>query len=272
MPVRGRTGYLLAEALCALALGGLLAVAAATALTGARHALASAESRGAAVRGGREALLSIGALARDADLLRLEGDTALALSVRIGASVVCSSDLRSLTLPPVAVATGAPLTARAQPIEAGDEIAILVPGPIPVPPGWWLAVVDSVQLRTAAEPCGAAGGWVAPEDAGRSRLRLVLTPSPPPGLLEGFPVRLSRPGRLSLYGSGGEWMLGWRRCAGVPRLCGVIQPVAGPLRSPGAGGLRLRLDPASGGLFVEVRVPGEPQPLRAVVALRDAPS
>ena len=271
--MRGRRGYLLAEALCALALSGLLAAAAATALTGARRAIASADVRSAAVRGGREALLSIGALVRDADLLRIEGDTALAFSVRIGASVICSSDPRSLTLPPVEVAAGSPLTLRAQPIEAGDEIAILVRDSIFDPPVWWRARVDSVQSRTAAEPCGAAGGWVAPEDAGRPRLRLVIAPSPPPGLLDGSPVRLSRPGRLSLYASGGgEWMLGWRRCAGTPRICGVIQPVAGPLRSPGAGGLRLRFDAAAGGLLVEVRVPGEAQPLRAAVALRDAPS
>lgn len=271
--MRGRRGYLLAEALCALALSGVLVAAAATALTGTRRAITAADTRSAALRGGREALLSIGALVRDAELLRLEGDTALALAVRTGASVVCASDARSVTLPPMSASSGLPITFAAQPIEPGDEIMVLLPDTLSGSLAWWRAQIDSVQSRSAAEPCGIAGGWVAPEDAARARLRLVTSPGPPPGPMTGAPIRVSRPGRLAPYVDGrGEWMLGWRRCAGAPRLCGVVQPVAGPLRTPGSGGLRMRLDPMAGGLVVEVRVPGPSQTLRALVFVRDAPA
>jgi len=269
--VSRRAGYLLAEALCALALTGVLAVAAAGALTGARRAMASAESRANAVREGREALLVIGALSRDAEGLAIEGDTALTLGVRIAASVVCARSASSLTLPPLAVTAGHPLSWRAQPIEAGDELAVLARDPVSGGVAWWRGAVDSVATTGAAEPCGTSGGWVDPVDAGLPRTRLVTTPAPPTAVDVGAPVRVARPGRLGLYRSGtGDWMLGLRRCAGVPRLCGTVQPVAGPLRTPGAGGLRLRTDSLATTLFVEVRVPGVPDTLKSQVALRAA--
>jgi hypothetical protein len=39
-------------------------------------------------------------------------------------------------------------------------------------------------------------------------------------------------------------MLGWRRCTSDGLTCGVAQPVAGPLASRAAGGMRLRIDGA----------------------------
>lgn len=270
--MRRRGGYLLAEALCALALSGLLAVAAAVALAGVRRSTAAADARAESARGGREALLITAALARDADQLRIEADTALALSVRIAASVVCAVDLSALTLPPPVVANGLPLTLRAQPIDAADELAVLTRDSVDGSASWWRARVDSVQSRTVAEPCGGTGGWVAPEDALAPRLRVFTTPSPSAGVISGAAVRIARPGRLAIYpSSGGEWMLGWRRCAGDPRVCGATQPVAGPLRTPGSGGFRVWFDSAAGGLVVEVRVPGDRAAIRSVVALRDAP-
>jgi len=270
--VRRRPGYLLAEALCALALTGLLAAAAAVALSGVRRALATADLRAESARAGREAMLVIAALARDAESVRIEGDTALALDVRIAASVVCAARPDGITLPPAAVATARPLTLRAQPVETGDELAVLARDSARAPVRWWRARVDSVQARVPAEPCGTAAGWVAAEDASVPRLIVFTSPGPDSTIVLGAPVRVARPGRLALYPSGsGEWMLGWRRCAGEPRTCGAVQPVAGPLRTPGTGGLWMRLDGAAGGLEVAVRVPGDTGPTRTVVALRDAP-
>jgi type II secretory pathway pseudopilin PulG len=268
-----RAGHLLAEALCALALSGVLAAAAAVALSGVRRRTAASDARAESTRAAREAALIVAALAPDAEQVRLEGDTALALDVRIAASVACGVGPAFLTLPPSAVASERPLTIRSQPIEAGDEIAVLVRDSADVAGRWWHARLDSVQSRASAEPCGSALGWVAPEDAAAARLVVFTTPVPEAAIVPGAPVRIGRAGRLALYPSGsGEWMLGWRRCAGMPRTCGAIQPVAGPLRTPGSGGLRLRWDPAEGGLVVEARAPGAVAPVRTVVALRDAPS
>lgn len=272
MLIRRRSGHLLVEALCALALSGVLAAAAAASLTGVRRAIAAADARSESSRAGREALWIIGALARDADGLRIEGDTALALSVRSAASAVCAVDSLSLTLPPAATSAARPITLRSQAIETGDEVAVLVADTSSGRFLWWRSEVDSVRTRTAAEPCGAALGWLAPVDAGRPRLELFVTPRPSSAVMVGAAVRVARPGRLAPYvSSGGEWMLGWRRCLGRPPRCGVVQPVAGPLRTPASGGLRLRISPPEGGLLIEVRVPGEALPVRGVVALRDPP-
>ena len=202
---RSRPGHLLAEALCALALSGVLAAAAASSLTGVRRAIAASDARSESTRAGREALWIIGALARDADWIRIEGDTALALAVRTAASAVCAIDSLSVMLPPAAIASERPITLRSQPIEAGDEIAVLVPDSSSARFVWWRAEVDSVRSRTAAEPCGAVLGWVAPVDAGHSRVELFVTPRPPAEVAVGAPVRVARPGRLAPYvSSGGE--------------------------------------------------------------------
>lgn len=269
---RSRPGHLLAEALCALALSGVLAAAAAGSLTGVRRAIAASGARSESARAGREALWIIGALARDADRLRIEGDTALALSVRTAASAVCAIDSLSVVLPPAAITSARPITLRSQAIETGDELAVLVSDTLSGRFVWWRSEIDSVRTRTAVEPCGTALGWLVPADAARARVELFVTPRPPAAVAIGAPVRVARPGRLAPYvSSGGEWMLGWRRCLGSPPRCGVVQPVAGPLRTPGSGGLRLRLSPQEGGLLIEVRVPGDALPLRGVVTLRGAP-
>jgi type II secretory pathway component PulJ len=271
--MRRRTGHLLAEALCALALSGILAAASAVALSGVRRRTAASDARAESTRAAREAALIIVALATDAEQVRLEGDTALALDVRLAASVACAVGPAGLTLPPPTVVSGRPLTMRSQPIEAGDELAVLARDSVGAAGRWWRARVDSVQSRVSAEPCGTAQGWVAAEDAGAARLVVFTTPAPDAAVVPGAPVRIARAGRLALYpSSSGEWMLGWRRCAGQPRACGAIQPVAGPLRTPGAGGLRLRWEAVEGGLVVEARAPGAAAPVRTVVALRDAPS
>lgn len=264
--MRPRPGFMLAEALCALTLAVLLGVACASALGGVRRATTASEARARAARSGREALAVFTALARDADSVVVLGDTAVELTIRIASGVVCASDSTSVTLPPSRIAAGPALVARAQPVEPGDELSILRRDTLVVAARWVRATVDSVSERAGEIPCGAVSGFVATADAAAPRMRLVAQPldaSARPGAA----VRVGRRGRLALYYAGrGEWMLGWRRC-GIGT-CGVVQPVAGPLRSPGAGGLFAE-SVGPGVLIVRVGVPGIPGQLEARVTRSD---
>lgn len=265
--MRARRGYMIAEALCALALAGVLAVACASALLNSRRLLTSAESRARAERGGLEALQVVAAIARDADSILVLGDTAIELQARIADGVVCGREGAALYLPPARVLGGTPLMSIAQPIEIGDEVRMWVEDTITGYRAWVGAPVESVTTRTGAVPCGVAGGFIAPADSAAPRTRLVLA-ALDARVGAGTPVRLSRRGRLALYNAGGgQWMLGWRRCGSGA--CGTVQPVAGPLRRPALGGFHVRAL-AGGGLEIRVGVPGSSTQMLAPVARTDA--
>ncbi len=258
---------MLAEAVCALALAVLLGAACASLLRSVRRAVTAGETRARAERGGREALAVFAALARDADSVVVLGDTAVELTVRIASGAVCARDATSVTLPPSRVSVGQALVARAQPVEPGDALSILRRDTLGAGARWIHTTVDSVSERAGEFPCGAVSGFVAAADASALRLRLFAG-SLDATVTPGAPVRVGRRGRLALYYAGrGEWMLGWRRChAGA---CGVVQPVAGPLRSPGAGGLFTELVDV-GVLLIRVGVPGIPGQLEARLTRTDA--
>ncbi|HVH38933.1 MAG TPA: hypothetical protein VM764_02830 [Gemmatimonadaceae bacterium] len=265
-------GYLLVEALCALALSGVLALSAALALGSARRSMASAARLASAERSGREAVSIIAALLHDSRSVTIEGDTAASLSLTIAMGAVCARDGMAILLPPTAVGSGTALTARGQPVEVGDLLSILVVDSLALGARWEESLVDSVTVRTTASPCGSADGWGLPADDGSPRLRLVLRDSLPGALQAGAPVRVSRRGRVSLYESGtGDWMIGWRRCADVlPSgvACGVIQPVAGPLRGPGSG-LQLSVDSTAGLFSIEAAGLPPARPTSMTVWMRD---
>jgi len=62
-------------------------------------------------------------------------------------------------------------------------------------------------------------------------------------------------------------MLGWRRCANGT--CGVVQSIAGPLRSPAGGGFRVR-QLVGGVIEVEVGVAGLAGAMTSSVVRTDA--
>lgn len=265
--MRRRRGFLLAEALCALALAGLLAVTTATALLQGRRLLAKAEARARAERAGVEALQVTASMVRDADSIVVLGDTALEFQARIADGVVCARDGDGILLPPARPSIGAPLVALAQPPEAGDELRAWVEDTLTGYRAWVVAPVESLTTRTGDAPCGSARGFADAGDASLPRMRLVSV-GLDARIGAGTPLRVGRRGRLALYNVGaGQWMLGWRRCANGT--CGVVQPVAGPLRSPAAGGFRIRA--AGGGtLELSVGVAGMPGALAVLVARTDA--
>lgn len=268
-------GYLLAEALCALALAGVLAAAAATTLGAARRAMRSASERAAAERSSREAVSVIASVLRESFSVTVEGDTAVAFAQVIALGVICERSGAAIVLPPLEVSVATPLVARGQPVEPGDMVSVLVVDSLAIGATWVNAIVDTVSERSVAGSCGAADGWTQPSDDGAMRWRLMLRSPLPPSLQVGAPVRVLRRGRLSLYASGsGAWMLGWRRCAFLlPDAvgCGGIQPVAGPLRTPAGGGLRLEADALARIINIEARGAGIPdaRATEMMVLLRD---
>lgn len=243
MRLNRRRGYLLAEALCALALAGVLAATAAVALGNVRRALASSEAIGRQRRTAREGATIAATMLRDADAVAVLGDTAAsgAFLIAVGAACHIDASRRVIVLPPHAIAGGTPLTARAQAVEGGDVVALLSTDSLGRSAAWITTVVDSAGSTSASSPCGPLEGWTTGTDATASRLRLTLRDSLPPTVRIGAPVRVMRSGRLGLYHAGsGDWMLGWRRCASDGS-CSATQPVAGPFVTPGRGGVRFRL-------------------------------
>lgn len=266
MRLTQRGGHLLAEALCALALSGVLATAAALSLSGARRSLASTDRLARADRTALEAVQVTAAMLADAESVHVEDDTAVALASTIGIGVVCARDGNVLVLAPSVVAAGRALTAHSQPIEAGDLISILVVDSVAGSAAWVESPLDSVGVHTDMATCGELDGWMRTGDAAGSRLRLWLRDVLPASVVPGAPMRVLRRGRLALYHAGsGDWMLGWRRCGPDGLTCGATQPVAGPLRTPGGGGFRLRGDSASGGIEVEASGPHTRRPARLMV-------
>lgn len=229
--MKTRRGYLLVEAVCALALLGLIAASAGLVLSGARRALAERERRDVAFRTERETIEILERSIGLGDGVLLRGDTAVEFDHLIGTSVACGAEGRALYLPLPSDAGGS-LTHWLQRPVADDVVAIRRGSD----DSWEYATVDSVQDRFSPEPCAAAGGW---RPHGIAVLRLTVWEDLPPDVSIGAAVRLLRRGRFTLYHAGsGHWMLGWRRCHPWLELCGTVQPVAGPLRAPSAKGLR----------------------------------
>ncbi|WKW13042.1 hypothetical protein Strain138_002356 [Pseudogemmatithrix spongiicola] len=233
--MRLKHGHTLVEALCALTLGGLLAVSSALTLGATRSALERAEARDIGGRAEREAVAVVRrALATGAAVLA-RGDTAVELDLLLGAGVACAVGARELLLPWPAAAGLTTLPT----MPTADDLVAVRNRPVAAE-DWHYAVVDSSGPRVVSGSCRAADGWRSPLAEAQPLLRVVLVDSVPVDIEPGAEVRFYRRGRFALYHAGrGEWMLGWRRCHPWSGACGPIQPVAGPLRSAGAGGFRV---------------------------------
>lgn len=240
--MRVRSGHTLAEALCALALGGVLAAAAGLMLASARRALEESELRIVGGRAEREAVAIVRKALGAGETIVLRGDTAVELDMLTGASVVCGSAGRVLLLPPIRTASSLPLSAVPQ-LPVPDDLVSVRTFDGSAEGLWWNGLVDSVALRRLPGQCRVEDGWRAPADSAAEVLRIVLLDSVPADLQPGAEVRVFKRGRFALYHLGrGEWALGWRRCHPWSGACGTIQPVAAPLRAPGAGGFRVMAD------------------------------
>lgn len=237
--MRLKAGHSLAEALCALALGGVLAAAAGLMLGSTRRALEESELRTIGGRAEREAVAIVRKALGAGESIVLRGDTAVELDLLIGASVICGTELRSVLLPPLRTTASLSLSALLQ-LPTADDVVLVRRFDGSADGAWWYGVVDSVQQRRLPDRCRAEDGWRVSADTSSDILRIVLSDTVPADLDTGAEVRLLRRGRFALYHIGqGEWALGWRRCHPWNGACGTIQPVAAPLRAPGAHGFRV---------------------------------
>jgi hypothetical protein len=237
--VRLRAGHTLAEALCALALGAVLAAAAGLMLASSRRALEESEMRSVGGRAEREAVAIVRKAVSAGESIVLHGDTAVELDLLIGASVLCDIEERAVLLPPLRTQSSLPLSAVPQ-LPTTDDVVLVRRFDGSADGQWWYGVVDSVAQRRLPSQCRAEDGWRAPADSAANLLRIVLADTTPVDLEVGAEVRILRRGRFALYHIGrGEWAIGWRRCHPWSGVCGTIQPVAAPLRAPSAAGFRI---------------------------------
>ena len=238
--MRRRLGHTLAEALCALALGGVLAAASGLMLGAARRNLEASEDRTRGGRAEREAVAIVRKAMAAGESIVLHGDTAVELDLLIAASVLCGSETHALVMPPSRRDALLALTAMPQ-LPSPDDV-VLVRRFDGSPDGmWWYGVVDSVIERRWPAHCRVEDGWRSAVDSAAPFVRLVVADSVPWDLEHGAELRVLRRGRFALYHIGkGEWALGWRRCHPWNGACGTIQPIAAPLRAPGAAGFRVQ--------------------------------
>lgn len=267
---RAPRGAVLAELVVAFTLASLVAAAAAVAMAGveryARRTSLASEDR----RTVREAEQSLAGdlRAAAADSLVLRGDTAAEFVGLVGTSVACVVGPSHMVLPSDLSTIAVPFTVwRALPA-SGDLVAVFDTTP---PGAWRIAFVDSVTARPDGAGCTPATGFVSSADsaARRPASRLLLDRSLGAGVGAGAPVRLLRRGRYVLtHAADRSWSLSYRSCDAA-RVCGVAQPVAGPLATPSDLGLVFALDARAARLEAAVRTPlreaGSPRTSRHVI-------
>jgi hypothetical protein len=180
-------------------------------------------------------------------------DTSLEFRATIASAVVCDS-------------VGS--TALLSPLDATSRLSSVLMRPEPGDTAWFLDV-NSAFETWAPRPIAATFDSSAVCRVGSSTpygvsprpsiaLRL-LTPPPPSSPV----VHVTRPWRYSVYrASDGRWYLGAKEWNPALGRFNTIQPVAGPLVSPSAGGLRFQYLDSLGGTL-----PVVPPDVRAIAAI-----
>lgn len=239
-----RRGFTAVELIVSMTIGGV--VLAMIASVSAREQrvfadLADRASVGAQLRDASSVLpIDLRSLAPRLGDIRDARDTALEIRATIAGGVVCDSSAAAIILAP-STSGASTYSGATSPIEAGDTL-------------WLAGVSDTLQwaplavLSTstgAAGPCAARGPKL--DDSARVVPRVALTLSSMPPAVTGMPVRITRPVRYSIYrASDGLWYLGEKDWSNASGRFNTIQPVAGPLLAPNAGGLVFRYMDALG--------------------------
>ena len=257
-----RRGHTILELLVALGLGGLVIGLGAT--IGFRHQ-----------RFHRDVVIAVERADEIGELVALmpislrgiapgEGD------IPTGGARDTSLEFRA-TIANAAVCDSAESTALLAPIEATPRLASVLTWPEPGDTAWFLDVNGAIEtwvprpiLATFDSSAVCRIGSSAPYGASPRRsigLRL-LTPPPPSSPV----VHVTRPWRYSLYrASDGRWYLGAKEWKPALGRFNTIQPVAGPLVSASAGGLRFHYLDSLGGML-----PVVPPDVRAIWAIEAA--
>jgi hypothetical protein len=230
------------EIVVSLALTGVvLAMVSAVALRQQRFFADLAEQSATAARL-REAaaILPIQLRAARPDDIREARDTSLELRATIATAVVCDTAPSTVILEPE-TNDERRYASFLSPIEAGDSLWILTPGPNAAE--WRPLVVLGVGSRSSGA-CAASAPPLAGE--GLHRARVALSVAALPAGVIGMPVRVTRPTRYSLYRSADGWYLGQRDWSNAAARFATIQPVAGPFLSATERGLWFSYTDSSG--------------------------
>ena len=231
-----RAGFTLIEMIVATAIAAIVGATLMVTLSRQERFYSSAaqmlEVRGQLRDGGDILTSDIRGAAIERYGLTLMTDSAVEFFSTIGGSVVCETPAgQTLFLPPDTLSSGGTLTSLLASPDTGDIALIYaMRGGVPDSALWVDARIAAFATRSLSASCPSSSGFTSSGDiaAGERGYALTLTATPT-GIRKGAPVRFLRRGRYSLYPSGGEWYLGYRRCnAAGSSSCGTIQPVSGP--------------------------------------------
>jgi type II secretory pathway pseudopilin PulG len=168
-------------------------------------------------------------------------DTSIDLQSTIGAGIACNGRGTRDRVDLLPERSTDPLrTAWSATAQPDDELRVYLNASSATDPRAFRASIRSLAYGRAC-----AGSPLVDSSADPSaQTRTVMLRDPlPASLLAGYPVRIVRLVRYALYQSGGEWFLGRRERSATG--WDVVQPFAGPLLPPAAGGLRLQVRDAN---------------------------
>jgi prepilin-type N-terminal cleavage/methylation domain-containing protein len=158
------------------------------------------------------------------------------LRVTTGSSVVCAvtGGGMSVTIPPVQLGTGLPLTSWRDVPLAGDSVFIFDEGASAARnDDSWRAY--RLTAAPAAGSCATTTGFTRSAGEAAAGMTLTVATAIPLTTSVGAPIRFYRPARYALAtGTDGKWYLGYTECSGG---CGTLDVVAGPVRSPSGQGI-----------------------------------
>ncbi|MFZ9987208.1 MAG: PulJ/GspJ family protein [Candidatus Nanopelagicales bacterium] len=248
-----RSGMTLIESLVALTVGSIILVGASAAMGQVRAVTDALVHRAPREQLGAEIIAIVEAIGRGLREPRVLGDTALQGEWRILVGVACNAPDSTVVLSPAGHDVRDAMTFEAEGPRVNDRLDLYLTSDSMREGGWESFPVTHVVSMTAAG-CGEGSRYVAPQDGARSVVRLTYAgTSRGPGA--GTPVEIYRAVRLVPYRDvSAGWMLGLRHCVGM--VCGPVQPIAGPVRSPRDGGLSFRALPGVGSVAITVRLPG----------------
>jgi hypothetical protein len=240
LSVRRRHGASIIELMISLTIFGLVMVGVTSAITEQTRFQAGA----ARVVGSQRSLRHIGdllpselrALGTRAGDIYFMNASSIDLRVTTGSSVVCAvaAGGMSVTIPPVQLATGVPLTSWRDVPVGGDSVFIFDEGALAGrSDDLWRAY--RLTSPPGAGSCSMATGFTRSAAEAAAGMTMSVATAIPATTVVGAPIRFFRPARYALTtGSDGRWYLGYTECTAG---CGPLDVVAGPVRSPSGQGV-----------------------------------
>jgi type II secretory pathway pseudopilin PulG len=180
-------------------------------------------------------------------------DTSLELRATIASAIVCDTTTTALILAPSGQGSTA-YASVAEPIEAGDTAWLYSPADTSEE---WRPFRIAATSDAPGGPCGGLAPRLADEDKALARVVVALETPPALASALGFPLRVTRPRRYSLYrASDGLSYLGERDWNPESSRFNIIQPVSGPFAPAAEHGLVFRyLDSTGASLVIPVANP-----------------